>query len=89
MLLAPAKSKRRSTRQWIALPVRIRIGGLRVDGITINVSEHGMYLFAATNLSAGTEIELLYRSPGRKKSVCACGIVRRKAVYLYGIEFLN
>ena len=64
------------------------MGGLQVDGTTINVSEHGMFLFAAINLSAGSEIELVYSPPG-KKAVCARGIVQRKAVYLYGIEFLN
>jgi hypothetical protein len=65
------------------------MGGLRVDGMTINVSEHGVYLFAATNLSVGIEIEIVYRLPGRKKSICACGIVRRRAVFLYGVEFLT
>jgi PilZ domain len=89
MLFVPVKLRRRSQRQWIAVPVRIRMGWLRVDGMTINVSEHGVYLFAATNLSVGTEIEIVYRPPGRKKSVCAHGIVRRRAVFLYGVEFLN
>jgi len=65
------------------------MGGLRVDGMTINVSEHGVYLFAATNLSVGTEIEIVYRPLGRKTSVCAHGIVRRRAVFLYGVEFMN
>jgi hypothetical protein len=48
-----------------------------------------MYLFAAANLSVGTRIEIVYRPPGRKKTVCTCGIVRRRAVFLYGVEFLN
>jgi hypothetical protein len=65
------------------------VGGLQVEGVTINVSEHGMYLFAAANLSVGTQIEITYRPPGREKTVCAYGIVRRRAVFLYGIEFLN
>jgi hypothetical protein len=65
------------------------MGGLRVDGMTINVSEHGAYLFAATNLPIGTEIDIVYRPPGRPKSICAHGIVRRRAVFLYGVEFLN
>lgn len=65
------------------------MGGLHVDGVTINVSEHGMYLFAATNLSVGTEVEIEYRPASRHESVCACGIVRRRAVFLYGIELLN
>jgi hypothetical protein len=89
MFLSPAKAPRRSQRHWIALPVRIRTGNLRVDGVTINVSEHGMYLFTATNLSLGTEIEIAFRSSDNKNLIHASGIVRRKAVYLYGIEFLN
>ena len=89
MLFVPAKAPRRSPRQWIAVPVRIRAGELRVDGMTINMSEHGMYLFAAANLALGTQIELAYHPPKANRTVCACGIVRRRAVFLYGIEFLN
>ena len=89
MLSVPAEVRRRSHRQWIAVPVRIRVGGLRVDGMTINLSEHGVYLFVVTNLSIGTEIEILYRPPGRKNSICTSGIVRRRAVFLYGVEFLS
>jgi hypothetical protein len=89
MLFVPAKAPRRSPRQWIAVPVRIHAGELRVDGVTINVSEHGMYLFAAANFSVGTPIEIAYCAPSANKTVCACGIVRRRAVFLYGIEFLN
>ncbi len=54
--------------------------------MTINVSEHGMYLFAATNLSLGTTIEVALRHSGRT-NFWGSGIVRRKALYLYGIEF--
>jgi PilZ domain len=89
MLFVPAKAPRRSPRQWIAVPVRIRAGELRVDGVTINVSAHGMYLFAAANLAVGIQIEIAYRPPRASKTVCACGIVRRRAVFLYGIEFLT
>jgi hypothetical protein len=64
-------------------------GGSHIDGVTINVSEHGIYAFAATKLSVGDEVEVTFCPPGRKKMVSARGIVRRKAVYLYGIEFLN
>lgn len=89
VLFVPAKAPRRSTRQWIAVPVRIHAGELRVDGVTINVSEHGIYLFAAANLAVGTQIEIAYRPPRANKTVSACGIVRRRAVFLYGIEFLS
>jgi hypothetical protein len=89
MLFVPAKAPRRSPRQWIAVPIRIHAGELRVEGVTINVSEHGIYLFAAANLGVGTQIEIAYRPPRANKTICACGIVRRRAVFLYGIEFLN
>jgi hypothetical protein len=65
------------------------MGEVRVDGVTINISEHGMYLFAATNLSLETEIEITFRSPDKRKLIRTVGVVRRKAVYLYGIEFTN
>ena len=89
MVFVPAKAPRRSPRQWIAVPVRIYAGGLHVDGVTINLSEHGMYLFAAANLSVGTQIEISYRPQSKKRTVFARGIVRRRAVFLYGVEFLN
>ena len=89
MFPATAKVPRRSQRHWIAIPVRIQLGALHVDGMTINVSEHGMFLFAAINLSTGTEIELAYCPPWENSTVHARAIVQRKAVYLYGLEFLD
>lgn len=87
MFFNPTRVPRRSQRHWVTIPVRIYAGSLEFDGVTINVSEHGMYVFAATNLSAGIEIEVVFRLPGRKEPVRICGVVRRKALYLYGIEF--
>jgi PilZ domain len=72
----------------MAVPVRIRLGESRIDGVTINVSEHGMYVFAAANLTVGADIDIAFCPPGQKR-VRACGIVRRKAVYLYGIELVT
>ncbi len=89
MLFASPRISRRSKRQWITLPVGIHIGSTRVDGVTINLSEHGMYVFAATNLSVGTEVEVTFHPPDRNDSDRICGVVRRRAVYLYGIEFLK
>jgi hypothetical protein len=82
-------TRRRSPREWIALPVRLLVAGSRIEGVSINLSKHGMYVFAATNLQVGTEIEIAFRQPERKRFVLISGIVRRKAVYLYGIEFLH
>jgi hypothetical protein len=88
MLFAPAKNRRHSHRQWVSVPVLIRNGGSRIDGLSINISEGGIYLFAAANLSLGTQIEIEFRPPASKELVRACGTVRRRALYLYGIEFL-
>ncbi len=89
MLFAPLTDQRRSERQWVATPVHILMGKSRIDGTTLNLSEHGMYLFTATNLPVGAEIELEFRPPNEKKLIQASAIIRRKVVYLYGIEFLN
>jgi hypothetical protein len=88
MATAPAYDRRRSHRHWAAVPVVIRHYGARIDGITINLSEGGMYLFAATYLAPGTQIEVEFLPPGEKQLVCMSGTVRRRALYLYGIEFL-
>jgi hypothetical protein len=48
-----------------------------------------MYVFAAANLSLGDEVEIAFRPPDKKKVIHTSGIVRRRAVYLFGIEFLN
>jgi hypothetical protein len=62
---------------------------LRIDGLSINISEGGMFLFAAAKLSPGLRIEIEFRRPHSKELVRATGAVRRRALYLYGIEFLN
>jgi hypothetical protein len=89
MLFPRDKDGRQSHRQWVAVPVLIRNGGSRIDGLSINISEGGIYLFAAANLSLGAQIEIEFRPPDSKQLVRACGTVRRRAVYLYGIEFLS
>jgi PilZ domain-containing protein len=89
MVFRPAKNQRQSKRQWVAVPVLIRHRGSRIDGHSINISEGGMYLFAAAHLSPGTLIEIEFRPPDNKALVRTTGAVRRRALYLYGIEFLS
>lgn len=48
-----------------------------------------MYLFAAAHLPLGAEIEMEFRPPDAKQSVCVRGTVRRRALYLYGVEFVG
>jgi hypothetical protein len=89
MVFPSAKNRRRSHRQWVSVPVLIRHRGSRIDGHCINISEGGMYLFAAAQLLPGTQIEIEFRPPHVKEVVRAIGAVRRRALYLYGIEFLS
>jgi len=89
MATAPAHDRRRSHRHWTAVPVRINHRGTRIDGVSINLSEGGMYLFAAAHLALEAEIEMEFRPPDAKQSVCVRGTVRRRALYLYGIEFVG
>lgn len=78
---------RSSQRRWVALPVRIRAAEAQMEAMTINVSEGGMYLFVAAHLPIGAEVDMEFCPPGQQKSVHTQGTIRRKAVYLYGIEF--
>jgi len=89
MLSLRDKDRRQSHRQPVAGPVLIRNGRLRIDGLSINISEGGIYLFAAANLELGTQIEIEFHAPDSKQLVRAIGAVRRRALYLYAIEFLS
>jgi len=89
MLFARDKDTRRSHRHWMSVPVLMRHRGSCIEGLSINISEGGMYLFAAAKLLPGTQIEIEFRTPESKKLVRTCGTVRRRALYLYAIEFLN
>jgi PilZ domain len=67
----------------------MRSHGSCIEGISINLSEGGIYLFAAANLSLGTQIEVEFRPPDGREPVRASGTVRRRVLYLYAIEFLR
>ena len=87
--MARDKNERQSLRHRVAVPVLIRHDGSCVEGLSINISEGGIYLFAAAHLAVGTQIEIEFQLPNSKRDVRTCGTVRRRAVYLYGIEFLK
>jgi hypothetical protein len=40
------------------------------------------------NLSLGSQVQIEFLPPRRTERVQVCGIVRHRALYLYGIEFL-
>ncbi len=89
MFFTPLRDQRRSARHWNTTPVHIRMGKSHIEGTSLNLSEHGMYMFTAANIPSGSEIEIEFCPPDEKESVQVSAIVRRKVVYLYGIEFLE
>mgnify|MGYP005813899757 CR=1 FL=1 len=89
MLFARDKDRRHSQRYWVTVPVVIHDSGTRIGAVSINISVGGMYLFAAANLSPGTQVDIEFRLPDSKELFRARGTVRRRALYLYGIEFLS
>jgi hypothetical protein len=89
MFFTPLRDQRRSARHWIATPVYILMGKSRIEGTALNLSQHGMYMFTASNIPSGSEIEIVFCPPGEKERIRVSAVVRRKVVYLYGIEFLD
>ncbi len=83
----PANDRRRSPRQWVTVPVVIRHRGVHIDGVTINLSEGGMFLFAAANLPPGTQVELEFLPPSTSETVRVVATIRRRALYLFAVEF--
>ncbi len=75
--MARYKNQRQSLRHWVAVPVLIRNDGLRIEGLSINISEGGIYVFAAATFAIGTRIEIEFRLSHSKRSVRT------------GIEFLK
>jgi hypothetical protein len=78
--------RRRRKRQLINKSVRVITNDGYIEGTGINISDVGICLFTVANLSVGSriQIELPRRSSGPMRR---SGIVRHRALYLYGIEF--
>jgi len=83
------KGQRRSHRHTVAVPVLIRHRGSRIEGLSINISDGGMCLFAAAHLPIETQVEIEFCPPKSTHVVRTRGTVRRRALYLYAIEFLS
>ena len=61
----------------------------QVKAVGVNISEGGMCLFAVANLHIGSPIEVAFRKPESRERVHLHGTVRHRALYLYGVEFLD
>lgn len=82
-------AERRWPRQWWNSSVEVFTKSAQVKALGMNISVGGMGLFAVANLHVGSPIEIEFQSPESGKRHRLRGIVRHRALYLYGIEFVN
>jgi hypothetical protein len=60
----------------------------QLDGLGINLSDVGMCLFIMANLQVGSQIQVEFLPLRSTDLVRVSGIVRHRALYLYGVDFL-
>ena len=80
--------RRRRQRQFLNTSVQIFTGSDQVDALGINLSDVGMCVFAIANLPVGSQVQVEFLPPRATERVRVSAIVRHRALYLYGIEFL-
>ena len=80
--------RRRRKRQLLNASVRVLAECGQLDAVGINLSDVGMCLFAIASLQVGSQIQVEFLPSRREERVRVSGIVRHRALYLYGIEFL-
>jgi hypothetical protein len=84
----PYPNERRWQRYPVDLPVRITGNGpfrLVVPGRGTELSEGGMALCVGSNLQLGDLIEIEFGTPSPAR---VTGIIRNRACYSFGLEFL-
>lgn len=67
--------------------VQVLCGDLRLHALGINLSDVGMCLFTVANLELGSQIIVEFIPPRGNQHVRMQGMVRHRALYLYGVEF--
>jgi hypothetical protein len=89
----PAGDERRWERRQVDVPTRVVAADLTGAGAILGrgttISEGGICLFALANLAIGTQIDVEFIDCDCGPPVRVHGIVRNRAIYLYGIEFLT
>jgi hypothetical protein len=80
--------RRRRKRQLLNTSVRVFTESADLDALGINLSDVGMCLFTMANLPVGSQIQAEFLPPRSTELVRVSGIVRHRALYLYGVEFL-
>lgn len=80
---------RRSKRLWFNTSVRVFTDRGEMDALGINLSEGGMGLFTVAHLAVGSRVEVEFCPPESSEAVRIEAMIRHRALYLYGIEFLS
>ena len=80
--------RRRRKRQLLNTSVQVFTESAQLDGLGINLSDVGMCLFTMANLQVGSQIQVEFLPPRSTELVRVSGIVRHRALYLYGVDFL-
>jgi hypothetical protein len=83
------QDRRRRKRQLLNTSVQVHTGSSCIDALGINLSDVGMCVFTMANLPLGAEVQVEFHAPRSEERVRLCGTVRHRAIYLYGIEFLE
>lgn len=88
----PAKEgKRRWPRSKSDAPIRVFAEGANtafaIEGHCIKTSAGGMCFFAVGNFPTGAQISVEFINPASGKSDRVRGVIRNRAVYLYGVEY--
>ena len=96
MHTAPPPSSNPTERRWrrynIHVPVRLVVHRplhiLRVSGRGTELNQGGMCVFAGVELNVGEQIELEFTAPYCGDPLRIWCLVRNRAGYYYGLEFL-
>src|ERR1700759_2774659 len=81
--------RRSRRRQLLNTAVRILSENGSLEALGINISDVGMSLFTIANLEIDSRIQIELLMPQSTERVRIGGIVRHRALYLYGVEFVT
>jgi hypothetical protein len=80
--------RRRRRRQLLNTSVRVLSENGPLEALGINISDVGMSLFTIANLEVDSRIQIELLMPQSNERVRVDGIIRHRALYLYGVEFI-
>ena len=81
--------RRRRKRQLLNTSVRVLSEHGPLEALGINISDVGMSLFTIANLELDSRIQIELLMPQSTERVQIEGIIRHRALYLYGVGFVS